>query len=140
MWCSVWIMQNFIFTINYDMCTPHFIDFVFCLVIFFLLIATMYILLIGTMNYWKKKKNPHILLIGTTYIFELQNLINVQMISIPFPFHSFKLCRPEFIFLCNLKNIKLTGSMHRSPPVYLTTPPLPHFPPTHPCGPKNIGS
>lgn len=35
MWCSVWIMQNFIFTINYDMCTPHFIDFVFCLVIFF---------------------------------------------------------------------------------------------------------
>lgn len=77
MWCSVWIKQNFIFTINYDMCTPHFIDFVFCLVIFFLLIATMYILLIGTMNYWKKKKNPHILLIGTTYIFELQKLINV---------------------------------------------------------------
>lgn len=139
MWCSVWIMQNFIFTINYDMCTPHFIDFVFCLVIF-LLIATMYILLIGTMNYWKKKKNPHILLIGTTYIFELQKLINVQMISIPFPFHSFKLCRPEFIFLCNLKNIKLTGSMHRSPPVYFTMPPLPHFPPTHPCGPKSIVS
>lgn len=26
--------------------------------LFFLLIATMYILLIGTMNYWKKKKNP----------------------------------------------------------------------------------
>lgn len=107
---------------------------------FFLLIATMYILLIGTMNYWKKKKNTYILLIGTTYIFELQKLINVQMISISFPFHSFKLCRPEFIFLCNLKNIKLTGSMHRSPSVYLTTPPLPHFPPTHPCGPKSIVS
>lgn len=75
MWCSVWIMQNFIFTINYDMCTPHFIDFVWLL--FFLLIATMYILLIRTMNYWKKKKNTYILLIGTTYIFELQKLINV---------------------------------------------------------------
>lgn len=137
MWCSVWIMQNLYFY-NYDMCTRHFIDFVWLL--FFLLIATMYILLIGTMNYWKKKKKPHILLIGTTYIFELQNLINVQMISIPFPFHSFKLCRPEFIFLCNLKNIKLTGSMHRSPPVYLTTPLLPHFPPTHPCVPKSIVS
>lgn len=107
---------------------------------FFLLIATMYILLIGTMNYWKKKKTTYVLLIGTTYIFELQKLINVQMISIPFPFHSFKLCRPEFIFLCNLKNIKLTGSMHRSPPVYLTTPLLPHFPPTHPCVPKSIVS
>lgn len=70
-------MQNFIFTINYDMCTPHFIDFVFLFGYFFLLIATMYILLIGTMNYWKKKKNTYILLIGTTYIFELQKLINV---------------------------------------------------------------
>lgn len=34
MWCSVWIMQNLYFY-NYDMCTRHFIDFVFCLVIFF---------------------------------------------------------------------------------------------------------
>lgn len=85
----------------------------------------------------EKEKKPYILLIGTTYIFELQKLINVQMISISFPFHSFKLCRPEFIFLCNLKNIKLTGSMHRSPPVYLTTPLLPHFHPSHPCGPKS---
>lgn len=139
MWCSVWIMQNLYFY-NYDMCTRHFIDFVFCLVIFFANCNNVHFADWNNELLEKEKKKPYILLIGTTYIFELQNLINVQMISIPFPFHSFKLCRPEFIFLCNLKNIKLTGSMHRSPPVYFTTPPLPHFPPTHPCGPKSIVS
>lgn len=136
MWCSVWIMQNLYFY-NYDMCTRHFIDFVFCLVIFFCWLQQCTFCWLEQWIIGKRKKNPYILLIGTTYIFELQKLINVQMISIPFPFHSFKLCRPEFIFLCNLKNIKLTGSMHRSPPVYLTTPLLPHFHPSHPCGPKS---
>lgn len=134
MWCSVWIMQNLYFY-NYDMCTRHFIDFVFCLVN-----CNNVHFADWNNELLEKEKKTYILLIGTTYIFELQKLINVQMISISFPFHSFKLCRPEFIFLCNLKNIKLTGSMHRSPPVYLTTPPLPHFPPTHPCGPKSIVS